>query len=165
MLLRLICGVLCLALLGAAAPMPGAASAGGAFKVNGIDVPATAAGSIPVTIGDQFTAGETEVIIRLDEFGAVFTVEPHSKVATGQLDGKPFLRLLAGRVRYTLSDLSKVLLFKQNQGVTPAFAGAISIGSHKKPAAIAIGAGAAAVATTVALVNRSPSCPSGQTCK
>jgi hypothetical protein len=160
MLQKLICGTLCVVLLSVASPLPGTATAAGSFKVNGVVIPGTAAASTPIRIGDQFSAGDADVVIRLDEYGAVLILARNSSMTTGEVNGSPFVRLTSGTLKYTLAAASKLLIFKQNEAVkTTALAGVVTIGSHMTPIVIAAGAGTAALVTTVALVRRSPSQP------
>jgi hypothetical protein len=154
---------LCLPLLAVAAPSPGTIAAGGSLKLNGVEIPASAATSTPVHLGDEIATAESQSVIRLDEYGAVITLNPGSSIQTGESDHKPFVRLTAGSLQYQLTATSKLVIFKQNQIVKAGRAGSVSIGSHTKPIVIAGAGGAAAVGTTVALAKRSKTCPNGET--
>jgi hypothetical protein len=138
----------------------------GSIKVNQTVVPASAAVSLPMGLGDKVATTDADAVIRLEPFGALLTLEAHSTVLTGETQGKPFVRLLAGTLHYKLTDASKFLIFKQNEAVLGALEGVVTInGRRKTPIILGSAGGAAAVITTVALVRRSSSCPAGQTCQ
>jgi hypothetical protein len=159
---KLVGTLVCVAALVIAATTVGNVSSAGSIKINQTVVPATAATSVPIVLGDQVSANESETVIRMEKC-AVLTLEPRSSVKTGESQGKPFVRLVAGTLHYKLTDAC-IAIFKQNQPVPNALDGVVSIVSHKTPIILATAGGAAAVIGTVALVRRSPSCPPGQTC-
>jgi hypothetical protein len=157
--------LVCVAVLAVAAPTVGTVNSAGSIKINQTAVPASAAVSLPMGLGDKVSTTDAEAVIRLEPFGALLTLGAHSTVLTGETQGKPFVRLLAGTLHYKLTDASKLLIFKQNEAVLGALDGVVNItGRHMTPIILATAGGAAAVITTVALVRRSSSCPAGQTC-
>jgi hypothetical protein len=156
---------MCVAVLAVAAPIAGTVNSAGSIKINQAAIPASAAVSLPMAMGDKVSTTDAEAVIRLEPFGALLTLGAHSTVLTGEMQGKPFARLLAGTLHYKLADASKFLIFKQNEAVLGAIDGVVTItGRLKTPIILASAGGAAAVITTVALVRRSSSCPAGQTC-
>lgn len=154
--------LVCVAVFAAAAPTAGTVTAAGSIQLNQTAVPATAAASLPLALGDRVSTSDSEAVIRLQDLGALITLDPHSSVQTGETQGKPFIRLTAGSLRYKLTDTSKLVIFKQNQAVPAALDGVVAIAGHSKtPIVLATVGGAAAVVTTVALVKRSKTCPDG----
>jgi hypothetical protein len=164
MSIKLLSALLCVAVFASAAPTAGTVTAAGSIKLNETNVPATAAASLPVALGDRVSTTDSEAVIRFQDLGALVTLNPHSSVLTGETQGKPFIRLLAGSLSYKLTDTSNLLIFKQNQPVPAALDGVVAIAGHSKkvPIVLATAAGAAAVITTVGLANPSPTCPPGQ---
>jgi hypothetical protein len=162
MSIKLLSALLCVAVFASAAPTAGTVTAAGSIKLNETNVPATAAASLPVALGDRVSTTDSEAVIRFQDLGALVTLDPHSSVLTGEMQGKPFIRLLAGSLSYKLTDTSKVLIFKRNQPVPSALDGVVAITGHSKtPIVLATVGGAAAVVTTVGLVKRSKTCPDG----
>jgi hypothetical protein len=149
----------------AGAPSPGSVTAGGSFKLNGVDFPATAAVPTAFNLTDRLSTGDLPAVIRFDAYGSIITVAPHSSILSGESNGMPFIRLQDGSLEYKFTNPSSMLILKRSQPVTTALAGIVTIGGHKKAIIIASSGGAAAVITTAALVTRSSSCPAGQTCK
>jgi hypothetical protein len=157
--------LVCVAALAIAAPSVGTVNSAGSIKINQTAVPASAAVSFPMGLRDKVSTTDSEAVIRLEQFGAIITLWAHSTVLTGETQGKPFVRLLAGTLHYQLTDASKLLIFKENEAVLGALEGVVTItGRRKTPIILLSAGGAAAVISTVALVRRSPSCPAGQTC-
>ena len=152
----------CLAVLATAVPPSAIVTSGGSVKLNETSIPATAVVSIPMNLGDRLTTSGSDAIIRFEIYGTVITLSPNSAIKTGESNGKPFVRLVAGSLRYKLSADSKLVIFKQTEPVPHAPDGVVTIASRSKTPFIVAGAGgAAAVATTVALVKRSKTCPDG----
>jgi hypothetical protein len=162
MLWRVLSAVVCVAAFAAAASTVGTVSSGGPIKINETAVPATAAVSVPVALGDRVSTGDAEAVIRLEPFGALVTLAPKSSFEIGEVDGKPFIRLLSGSLHYKLTDVSKLQLFKKDRPVPAALDGILAFTKHTTAIVLATAGGAAAVITTVALVTRSPSVPAGQ---
>ncbi len=162
---KTLCTLLCVAALAVAAPAVGTVNSAGSIKINQTAVPASAVVSLPMDLGDRVSTTDSDAVIRLEPFGALLTLEAHSTVLTGETQGKPFVRLLAGTLHYQLTDASKFLIFKQNEAVLGSLNGVVTItGRRKTPIILVSAGGAAAVITSVALVRRSSSCPAGQTC-
>lgn len=161
---KLFSAFICVAAFTAAAATVGTVSSGGPIQINQTVVPATAAVSVPLSLGDRVSTFDAEAVIRLEPIGALITLAPHSSFEIGEVKGKPFVRLLSGSFHYKLSDASKLLIFKKAASVPHALDGVVAIASHTTPIVIAAAAGAAAVITTVALVTRSPVCPAGRNC-
>lgn len=163
---KTLCILVCVAALAIAASTVGTVNSAGSIKINQTAVPASAAVSVPMGLGDKVATNDSDAVIRLEQFGAMITLAAHSTVLTGETQGKPFVRLLAGTLHYKLTDASKFLIFKQNEAVLGALEGVVTInGRRKTPIILGSAGGAAAVITTVALVRRSSSCPAGQTCQ
>jgi len=159
--------LLCVALIAAGAPSPGSVNANGSFKLNGVEVPASAAASTPFNFGDGLSTDAFPAVLRLDAYGLIITVTPHSRIESGEFNGKPFIRLQDGSLEYQFVNPGTVQIKKRGETVAADTSGIVTITGHKKEF-IALGAGAggaAAVVTAVALVSRSASCPTGETCK
>src|ERR1035437_7783714 len=146
MSIKLLSALLCVAVFASGAPNAGTVTAARSIKLNETNVPATAAASLPVALGDRVSTTDSEAVIRFQDLGALVTLNPHSSVLTGETQGKPFIRLLAGSLSYKLTDASKLLIFKQNQPVPAALDGVVAIAGHSKvPIVLATAGGAAAV--------------------
>ena len=162
---KILSASVCLAMLSiaAAAPTTATVNSGGPIKLNDTAIPATAAVSLPLALGDRLSTNDTDAVIRFEAYGALITLATHSSIQTGESNGKPFVRLVSGALHYKLAALSNLLIFfKRSESVHTAIEGDIIIGSRRKtPIIIASSAGAAAVITTTALVKRSKSCPDG----
>jgi hypothetical protein len=151
---------LCFALFASAALPIATITAGGNFKLSGVMVPASAAASVPAGSGDEISAMNVPVVVRFGDQG-VITLDPGSKVKIEEQGGKIVIRLLSGSLQYQLTAGSNLVIFNQREAVPPALQGIVSVAKKSKtvPIAIASGAAAAAIITTVALVRRSPSAP------
>src|SRR6202158_619322 len=107
---KLVCTLVCVAALAFAAATVGNVSSAGSIKINQTVVPATAATSVPIVLGDQISANESEAVIRMEK-RAVITLEPRSSVKTGEFQGKPFVRLVAGTLHYKLTTDACIAIF------------------------------------------------------
>jgi hypothetical protein len=162
MLQKFISAIFCLALPAAAASPSASVVSTDSFVLNGVDVPSTAAASTLVHPSDHLAALEWPVVLRLDDCGALVTVDPHSSIEIGESGGKLFIRLTAGSLQYKRSPDCSLLIFKRQEAIKTALSGIVKIGSHTTAIVAASAGGGAAVATTGALAKRSKTCPDGQ---
>jgi len=150
------------AVMALASPPRMSVTAAGGFKVNDTEVPPSAAAAIPVEPGDAISTADVAVVLRVGE-AAVVILAPRSAVRTGEKDGSVVLDLTAGSLEYKLTPEARVTLSNRGKPVTgKALQGTISAARSKTlPVVLASGAGAGAVAATVALSRRSKLCPDG----
>ena len=148
------------ALLVWAASAVATVSASGSFKLNGVEVPATAANSVPANLGDRIATDKVEAAIRFGN-DCVITLERKSSAEIAHNDGRDLLRLLSGSLRYSFAPSCKLGLYNRNEMATTAGQGSLSVAAGHKalPIALVSGGAAAAVITTVALTDRSSSAP------
>jgi hypothetical protein len=133
-------------------------TAPGLIKISGVDVPATAASSVPVGFGDSVSTTNSEAIIRFDTRGTV-NLHRGSSVKITQSGENTMVCLTKGSYNYKFEPDSKLIICKDDKPLATLLQGEVSMGSSKRiPAIIAASGGGAALIAGVAK-QKSKDCP------
>ena len=154
--------LLSVAFMAAASPPGGTVTASGSFRLNGTEVPAAAAVSVPIGGGDEVSTTDAAAVLRFAD-DAVLILAPRSSLKTEAKQDRLLVHLNSGSLEYKLSSASRITILNRGKAVEGKLDGAISAskGSKALPIAAASTGGAAVAAATAALVKRSKTCPDG----
>jgi hypothetical protein len=153
--------LLSVAFIAAASPPGGTVTASGSFRLNGTEVPAAAAVSVPIGGGDEVSTTDAAAVLRFAD-DAVLILAPRSSLKTEAKQDRLLVHLNSGSLEFKLSSASRITILNRGKAVEGKLEGAISAkGGKALPIALASTGGAAVAAATAALVKRSQTCPDG----
>jgi hypothetical protein len=158
-MLRKFVGVFLFAVIVGSAASVASVTSSGNFKLDRVEVPATAAAGVPVNPGDVVTTLQSPAVIRFDK--GVITLDANSSVRIEIKDNHIIVRLLSGSMQYKLTEGSDIQIYNKSHAAGPGLEGAIVASGINKaiPIGGAVAAGAG-IGAGVALTRPSSVSPS-----
>jgi hypothetical protein len=153
---RLIPAILSAMLVASAIEPIGTVTAPGPIRISGAGIPATAAASAPVGVGDQISTLDSAALIRFEGRG-VITLGERSSVKLAANGGQTMICLLDGSYHYKFAPGSMLTACKEDKPLAPNLEGSVLAG--KNPITASATRDAASVAGIAA--SRSKTCPQG----
>ena len=129
-------------------------TAPGRINISGADVPATAAASVPLSVGDRISTIDSAALIRFEGRGVV-TLDKRSSVKIVSQDGQIMVCLVGGSYLYKFVAGSALNVCKDGRALPASLEGSVSSGSQSR-----ISIGRADLKAAVA-IRKSQDCPPG----